>query len=88
MIACYGFVSSLGYSNYSNSFWRDTPRVPTVGQSASSANQPGPGEAQAPAPEQPTDQYAPPTQDQQQVPQNQDPMQNPPNDQNDGLTAP
>lgn len=92
VIACYGFVSGLGYNNYSNSFWRDAPRVATVSQPASSANQPGPGEAQAPASEQPTDQYAPPTQDQtqdqQRAPQSQDPMQNPPDDQNDGQPAP
>jgi hypothetical protein len=86
LIACYGFVSSLGYTNYSNSFWRDGPRVAPVGQSASTY-QPGPSEAQATAPEQATDPNAPPAQDEQQAPQSQDPMQNPPDDQNDGRQA-
>lgn len=82
VIACYGFVSSLGYGNYSNSFWRDGPRVAHIAQSAST--NPGPGEAQAPASEQANDPNASPTQDREQDPRSEDPMQNPPDDQNDG----
>jgi hypothetical protein len=80
VIACYGFVGSLGYSNDSNSFWRNGPRVVSA-----STNQPGPSESQATTPEQVTDPDASPTQDQQQAPQSQDPMQNPADDQNDDL---
>ena len=83
VIACYGFLNTLGYSDYSNSFWRDSPRVGTVAQSPSPANAPGPNEAQAPAPEQPADPNAAPTQDQQQAPQGQDPGQYPADDPND-----
>lgn len=80
VIACYGFISSLGFSNYSNSFWRDGPRIAPVGQSAPT-NQPAPSESQATAPEQAYDPNAPATQDRQQAPQSEDPMQNPPDDQ-------